>query len=151
MATRINVTGEYMRRTTNLPVSTAFTLCGWANLTRRASAFQYWGLEDGATFEIIGYPDTVAPFEIYQGGSTSFASSPADGVWFFYAITGQGTGATDFKGYWALPTDTAFKTAQRTGASFTPTGLYLGSDSFDEFVNGLFAWTKVYGAALIEA
>src|SRR5574341_545762 len=117
MATRINASGEYLRRTANLPASTAFTLCGWANLTRRAGQFQYWGLEDGTNFLLIGYQNAGGvEFEISTGvTANAFASSPADGVWFFYALTCAGTGATDFKGYWALPTDSAFKTAQTTG------------------------------------
>lgn len=151
MSVRIDAITEDLRRTTGLPSSsTAFSICGWSKITRIANDFQYWGLEDPSNYLVIGYADNGAnQFEISgTNGSSSFASSPTNETWFFWAMTCSGSGAGAFKGYWAYPTDTSFKTASTTGASFTPATLFLGNDTFGEYCNASYFAVKVWEAAL---
>ena len=155
MAVRVNASGEYLRRTANLPSSTAFTMCGWAKMTRRTSQYQYWGLENATSsstsYLLIGYPNSGA-FEISSSASNgAFASSPTDEKWFFWAISNQGTGASDFKGYWRHYDDTSWKTATAQGVSFTAALMQLGNDSYDEYCNIAFDNTMVFSTALTQA
>lgn len=155
MAVRVNASGEYLRRTANLPSSTAFTACGWAKLTLRTGNYQYWGLEDAASnstaYLLIGYQSN-GTFEISgSSGSGAFASAPTDEKWFFWAITCSGSGAGAFKGYWRHYDASTWVTASATGASFTPAALTLGNDSYDEWLNICFDNTMVFDAALTQA
>jgi hypothetical protein len=155
MAVRINGSGEYLSRTTNLPSTTNFTMSGWALLTVRASQWQYFcGMDGdaGASWLDIGYTNTGV-FELAataQAGSP-FGVDPA-GAWFFYWIRCSGTGASDFEGGIYRPgIDTAFIKTNLAGKSFTPTGMWIGNDSLDEWCNGKYAATKVWNAVLTDA
>lgn len=152
MAVRTNASGEYLRRTANLPSATSFTMCGWAKMTKRAGAHQYWGLEDdtvdAAAYHVIGY-NPVGNFVIGNViGGTAFDANPTNETWFFWAITCSGTGETDFKGYWAYQDDTSFHTVSMEGTSFTPAAMWLGNDSYDEWMNSAYAYARVYNHAL---
>jgi hypothetical protein len=130
-------------------------MCGWAKMTRRAGQYQYWGLENATSnstgYSLIGYPAS-GEFEISNTvGGASFASSPTDETWFFWAITCSGTAADTFKGYWRYANDTTWKTASRAGANFTSAMMQLGNDSYDEYCNACFDNTMVFDAALTQA
>lgn len=151
MPVGFNGSGDYLRRTANLPGSTAFTICGWAMVRSvRAGQFQYFaGMDDGsANWLLLGYDDAGA-FEISAttGGGANFASNPTTNTWFFFAISCSGTGATAFAGYYAHAGN-SFTTATTTGQSFTPTGLYLGNDGFDEYCDVILGPVKVFDAVL---
>lgn len=156
MSVRTFGTGEYLKRTANLPTSTAFTFCGWSKMTRitGAGSFQYWGVENAdatsSAYLLLGYPET-GNFEVSTsgtGGAVSFASNPTDETWFFWALTCSGTGVGSLNGYWAYVTDTTFKTAAARGASFTTARVTLGNDSYDEWMNASYFAVKLYDAVL---
>jgi hypothetical protein len=157
MSIRTNGSGENIKRTTNLPTSTAFSLMGWSKVTV-LSGWQYIGLENNdvnaSAWLLIGFNDSGG-FEIstsYGGGAAgSFASQPSDETWFFWAITNQGTAAGDFKGYWASLSATSFVTTTARGVNFTSARLSLGNDSYDEWIDMSFSYVKVYSAALTSA
>lgn len=160
MSVRTNASNEYLKRTTSLPSSTAFTMCGWAKMTAVKSGstinYQYWGLEDAdatsSNYLLMGYSEFTQSFEVTSSaGNSAFSVNPTDEAWLFWAMSNAGTGATDFKGYYAHASDTTFYTATTNGASFTSAALRLGNDSYGENMNAAYAYVKVYDAVLTSA
>lgn len=156
MAVRINASGESLKRTANLPSPQAFTICGWAKLTKRASQFQYFaGLEtptsSSTDWVLIGFNDSGG-FEISQKGETgSLSSAPSDETWFFFAIASD---SSSLIGRWCVKADTSFgagHTASVGDVTFTPAHLMLGNDSWDEYCNVALAYVKVYDVKLTDA
>lgn len=153
-AVRINASGEILQRTTSLPLSTSFTMCGWAKLTMRPSSWQYWGIENGLsngdTYINLGY-NVSNEFKLSVTGlAGDFDSYPPDGTWIFWAMTNAGTGTSDCNGYWAKAGET-FEVASTTGLNFTVAHFSIGNNSWNEYMNGAFAFTKVYNVPLSAA
>ena len=153
MAVRTDASGDYLRRSANLPASTAFTMCGWVKIAAiRGGAAQYWGLENNASnasaWILMGYSNGGA-FRITQTtGNTGFSSAPTVGEWFFWALVGAGTGAGNARAYWGHANTSTLVVATSSGASFTPAIMTLANSSWLEWVNATWAATKVWDAAL---
>lgn len=154
MAVRINASGEYLRRTANLPTSTSWTMSGWVKMTHRVSQWQFWGMENALTnatgYQVMGWDAQTNVLAITRNGSDGleFASSPADETWLYFAITCAGTSAGDWWGYWKYQADESFVSVSGSGVSFTPAVIWLGNDSYDEWLNAAYAHVRVWDAAL---
>lgn len=158
MAVRFDASGEALTRTASLPSSTAFTMCGWAKRAASTSTWTFFaGLENATSsstkYMVIGYRNN-GPFCISSdtgGTAAQFGTTYGDGVWFFWAISNAGTGATDFKGYAMASTESSFQTVTETGSSFTAAMMPFGNDSYNERFNGTMAGLRVWDAVLTQA
>ena len=150
MAIRINASGEYLRRTANLPSETAFTLCGWARGTDRGTTYQYWGLENATSnstaYQILGWRNN-GNFEVAEnsGGGVTLAE-PSSEQWFFWAIVGAVDTTSGI--VLRLGTDSVLQSVSTNPGDYTPALLSLGNDSYDEYLNMAYAHVKVWDAAL---
>ena len=153
MAISFGGTGQYLKRTTNLPPATAWTLAGWFRVRSvRAAQFQYFiDLDDGNNYAVIGY-NANGDWDIgTSGGAATNPTGPALNTWTYIACTLAGAGAGNFKVYHATPAASAFTMATSAGASFTPTAMYVGNDFVDEYLGGIdIANVMVYSAVLTE-
>ena len=160
MGVILNASGEYLKRTTDLPSTTNFTLCGWAKVTSAGNEYQYWGLESegenpGDWLQIgINNANTLQISRTGGGadlGQWGSGILPGDGDWFFYFIMNSGTGSLDFIGG-VMKLGETFTTTASIGQSFTPGQLTLGNDGWDEyFPSWEGAYTKVWDAVLSQA
>jgi hypothetical protein len=153
MAVRFDASGDILKRTANLPATSAFTACGWARFVSiRAGQYQYFielanGTSNAGSYLIIGYRSGTA-FEISTGNaSASFASAPTTGTWFFWALTHNNT---NLVGYWAHA-GSALVTQSITGQSFTPAQLSIGNDTWNEWCDIEMSDTLIYDAVLTQA
>lgn len=160
MSTRIDASGDSIRRTAALPSDTLLTImvlgyvvndragnyryfCGIENATTNASAYKVMGWSSANNFEVSS-----------ESGSGSFAAAPATGKWFWAAVSCGGTGANSFNGYWRYlsPSDgTTVYTASCTSTAFTEALMPLGSDSYAEWCDIRLSTAKVWDAVLTQA
>jgi hypothetical protein len=155
MSVRTNAIGDDLRRSANLPSSTSFTVCGWTTVvTDGGGGFQCLASLRSATAYISlywDYNDNTMRLDA-NGTTTNFASRPAAGVPFFWAITCSGTGANTFNGYWARASDTSFVTAARAGVSVaTPTVLAFHNYANSDWLDGNLSFVRCFDAVLTSA
>jgi hypothetical protein len=160
MSLRVDAVGDQIKRTTAVPVSTAFTVVGFARmmaapaaaaeavvfaLTTNTSGVDliYWVWDDGG--------GTLSEFGSYNGTTFSAAnpaSRPAVGTDFVFCITASGTGANLLKLQWRAIGSTTWVTITATLQTGTATQLWLGNDVATIWGNIRFAGVKVWDAAL---
>jgi len=155
VAIRIDASGDYLRRTANLPTSSSFTACCWFYYVNTRSAYAFFiGLEDATSsasqYLLIGFEDTNAfHVAVNSGGAVPyFGSNPATSAWHFMAIRANGT---NVKGFHRTLAGTWQTVTSSTAPLFTPAMLTLGNDSWDEWTNCRLAGIKVWDAALTDA
>lgn len=157
MAIRFDSSGECLLRASNLPASTAFTACGWFN--KRGSG--------GTTLSVIaiivpssgggyiGAYSTVdgSKFGIQTDTSAGMVSGGAvtDNQWYFVAMSGAGTGATDAKLRYAAHGASSLTTVANNGSSFTSAYLVVGMNNAEYWGNQTVAGWKVFDRALTDA
>lgn len=157
MAIRFDSGGECLLRSSNLPASTAFTACGWFN--KRGS-----GGTTLSTIAIIvpssgggyiGAYSTVggSKFGIQTDTSAGMVSGGAvtDNQWYFVAMSGAGTGATDAKLRYAAHGASSLTTVANNGSSFTSAYLVVGMNNAEYWGNQTVAGWKVFDRALTDA
>lgn len=157
MAIRFDSGGECLFRASNLPASTAFTACGWFN--KRGS-----GGTTLSTIAIIvpssgggyiGAYSTVdgSKFGIQTDTSAGMVSGGAvtDNQWYFVAMSGAGTGATDAKLRYAAHGASSLTTVANNGSSFTSAYLVVGMNNAEYWGNQTVAGWKVFDRALTDA
>lgn len=154
MSVRVSASSQDLRRTTSLPALTAFTQCGWGYFHSIAAANWHYigGMENAVsaatTWLMIGYNDSGV-FQLESSvANTNFASGPAIGRWFFWALTCSGTAAT---AYWRYAGATSFNTVTATAPAMTPAVLWIGNDNALEWCDASIAHVKVWDAALTAA
>jgi hypothetical protein len=149
MAIRIDASGEYLRRTANLPTTGAWTACCWYYYTGDG---YYWASVialEGSTgnYQLIQWDG--ANFTVQSTGSNvANLTAPTTGAWYFVALVSNGTNLVAYKRTLAGVWDSQSISA---GSSFTPTTLTFGADLGDEYINGRLAGIKVWNAALTAA
>jgi hypothetical protein len=157
MSVRLNASGDILYRTANLPAFSAFTVAGWFHrVAAQAGSFIYLlSLEnttyptDSTQYNLLGIDNSGVLHIANSGAGTNFGSTPATGTWFYAWLRGNGT---NLQGGWATPGAAAFTTvSQSQGNVFTPATLALGSDTFDEFLDGRIAQARAWDAALTDA
>jgi predicted TIM-barrel enzyme len=155
-APRVNATGQAFTRTTNLPGSAAFTICGFGVQKGDRNTFSVIaGLESGSSSAVNGlYISTEADgtsLRVYSSGSAAYSAEIVQlqlNKPFFWALVVSGTGAAQAVGYYKLLGAGSFLSQTNTGASFTPAYLALLNDSFDEWFDGGVWGVRLYSAAL---
>jgi hypothetical protein len=151
MAVLIGASGDYLKRTANLPTSTAFTMACWFYYAAERSAWAYFmGLEDATSlstkYNLIGFSNTNA-FQIESNGGVSFATNPATSAWHFMALVGDAVNLTGY--HWTAAG--VLQTASRANQTFTTALMSFGNDGYSEWVNCRLAAMKVWNAALTQA
>lgn len=160
MSTRIDASGDSVRRTTALPSDTLLTIMMLVyTVNDRAGNYRYLtGIENATTnasaYKVLGWSSSNA-FEISsESGSGSFSAAPSTGKWFWVALTCGSTGANSLNGYWRylLPSDGAtVYTASATSTAFTEAMLVFGNDSYSEWCDVRISVRKVWDAVLTQA
>lgn len=153
MAIIVNASGEYLRRTANLPSDSAFTAMCWMYLNSiRSGVFQYViELADSESFaynyNVIGF-NSVGVFQINQGLSQNFGSSPSAGNWYHVFLRNNGT---TLSGGFRAAGSLSYSTASRSsGSAFTEAALYFGNDSYNRYMDCILAGIKVWDAHLTD-
>ena len=151
MAVSLGGTGQYLRRTASLPPATAWTLAGWFRVRSvRAAQFQYFiDLDDGNAYAVVGY-EAAGGWDFGTSAGAGSMSGPTTNAWTFIACTLAGAGAGNFKVYHGAA-GAALTVGSSAGASFTPTGMYIGNDFVDEWCNVDIAHVRVWDAVLTQA
>lgn len=156
MGVSLGGSGQYLRRTANLPTSTAFTIAGWVKIRSvRSSAYQYFfnlesALSSATKYEDTGYNNTGG-MEVESDVNTGAVTSPPTATWLFVYLKCSGTGAGNLESGWMGNTDTNFTIGSATGSSFTTVLLQLGNDSYDEWCNVDLRAIRVWNVALTDA
>lgn len=151
MAIRLDTSAKELYRTTNLPSSTGFTLCGWfvQRGTQSASGVVLAGLiaSGGSAYNYIGYSGSNIVIAT-AAGSTIVAAAPSSGTPFFFALTCSGTGAGSLIGYIAERGASSLTTASRAGTSFTVNYIGISDATFGLWTNGDFGPLYIFDAVL---
>lgn len=146
MAVRFDATGDFVRRTTNIPVATACTCMAWFQITvdRNAiSAFMSYDVDtnDGGVVATAADGTTLT---LYTSGSVAGAALTV-GTWYHLTLVCDGTGSSNMRVY-------LNGVLNMTGVSFTLpfTTLTIGGTlaSTAQWLNGRAAAVKVWNAAL---
>jgi hypothetical protein len=143
-------------RSSNLPVSTAYTMAAWVRIAvNRVNNFRYFfGVENTVpptnsnVNNSMGWNSANTP-ELYvtTSGSTTFASDPpVNGGWFYASMSSNGS--TVF-GVWALAGG-RFVRVQTTYSTLTIASMTFGNNTWDEVVGCEFAHMRVWKRALSE-
>jgi len=154
MAVRLDATGDYLRRTANLPTNGIGTISGWARVTTAPGSFCCL-----ASFENAGLFTGAFLFMDSSGAITTYGSTPdavssviatiGVGVPFFWAITNAGAGANNTIGY--IRASSANTLSSQTLGGTTVTGINqvnVGNDSFGDNFNGRMFNVKTWDRVL---
>lgn len=156
MSIRIDASGDDLRRTANLPDESAFTMCGWSYVVadRGASYQALGGIEgSGGTWNILYWEGGTSDAMAISSGAAeaSFASRPATGTWFFWAVTSTTAAAGSLIGYWSAANSNTFNTQSTTGQASTVNRLTVGNDTALSWLSGRFQYVKCWDAVLTQA
>lgn len=159
MAVRFDAAGDDLRRTASLPTSTAFTICGWAQMSVDTNTYAtVCSLESGtssaANYLLLSTDSDGTSLKVWSS-ATGAASTTIVGLTvgtpFFFALTCSGTGATSAVGYYRAQGSNALTSVSYNGVSFTPGALFIANDSFSEPFSGrawgVKVWDRVLSAA----
>lgn len=152
MAIRIDASGDYLRRTANLPNSNSFTMACWCYLVADRNAWSYVVAIENSTTNASAYynigwrSDTT--FELSTHSGSIVLTDTVPGTWNFLALSRQPAGNIfvyhrTLAGVW--------QTGNRACLDFTPAVVWFGSDSYNEWVNCRLAAMKVWNVGLTAA
>lgn len=157
MAVRFDASGDRLYTTANPPTASAYTLCGWAVLDVDRNDFSAIGsIENaltnaGVTQNVVTDSDGTT-VRIYSGsGFSTGGFVPGIGTPFFWSITATSTGVNGVTGRFRTASQNTFTSFQRGGNSFTPSHIFIGNDSYSEWLNGRVWNVKQWNRALSEA
>lgn len=155
MAVRTNASGEYLRRTANLPALNAYSMSGWFYLVARPASgafgtflsFDKGAGPDGYHALAISMPGGTPTFIVETNGNTAGTGTvPALNAWHFMAMTSNGTTVVAYHctavGVWQ-----SFSVAHTT---FTPTGLFWCNDGFDDWSDARVSQMRAWDAVLTQ-
>jgi hypothetical protein len=151
----VDASGEGGSRTASLPSTSAFTACGWVKTTERASQNQFiFAIEDASSWMSLGYGNSASTvLQIDSDAGTPDIGGGGyngHGAWMFWALK-RGVSGTLYAYAYRPGTDSVFATASIAESSWTPTAMYLGTDSLNNWSNSVHAGVRVWDAELTEA
>lgn len=171
MALIANASGDYVRRTENLPASSdAFTIAGWFyRSSDRAGGGSYEDVLDFNMFDGVDPWDHLIEIRpswetpsgncmslrsTVGGGLDAWSSRPAVDTWFYVAMTSHATNGV--RGYWY---DASFNLVESKVASITPVGTKSPRSTVTmshysdtgRYVDGKCAYVRVWDAALTQS
>lgn len=147
------------RRTTEIPDVTSFTACGWAyRSSNTGSDASIFGMTEVPSFSWILFmvDGTTGKLQLTNGGppdvnnASLFSEDYGNDVWFFWAITGAGSGENDVSGYAGRLSDANLEKVQIDGYSFTADELVFGNNQFAQPFDGAIAAFKVWDVVLTD-
>jgi len=144
----IDASGEYARRTANLPPANSFTVCGWWRMdARKTSDYQtVFSLDNASSTWITLQWDNANNFLIHRNGSSGvFTTTPSAGNWYFWAVTSDGTTIT--ARLWS-EAGTLLDTKSCSYANPSATAMYVGNNGWDEYDNGKHKHVRVWDTVL---
>lgn len=163
MAVRFDASGDRLSRTANLPNVTTgpFTICGRARIVSDQGAAVWQPMlelfhstnsdfpvelawNDGDTAEM-----TIASYENGSGATNqaAFASRPATGTDFFWAVVLEGSGTNQLTAYWSAYDSDTFVSASTTLAN-GGTGQTVNTLVLHGFTDGTYLDSRGEGIAL---
>lgn len=157
MALLCDSTTDRLYRTANLPLRTAFTLCGWAERVSHAGVYgAFAGISIGTSspnhaYELAWGSDGLLEMTTYQepSGSTNFTTNYGNGVPFFWAMTGNGSTITGYAG--AVATVALQTITPGTPEAFTAGVVWIGDNGWGESAMVRVAAVKCWDAVLTAA
>jgi hypothetical protein len=152
---RVDSSTDRVKRTANLPATTAFTFAAWVRVHNDRtgnfrSVINIADAESGATaaFNVM-WTDTNA-FVVWNNSSeVAFSSNPpVNGTWFYVALYSSGSG--NLQGRWRGLWDTSWATVNTTGASYSPAVYELGNSAYSDWSGIDIVYPRIWGAALTD-
>jgi len=156
MAIILNASGEYLRRTANLPARDSYTICAWVYINSiLGSSWEYFLNLENATssaglYHNVGYSLSDSTFHLNTSNTyTNFASSPSAGTWVHMYMRAN---ATNVQAGWRALGSTSYNTVSVAhNASFTTALVQLGQNSWGDRADGKYAAIKIWDVALSDA
>jgi len=129
MAVRFDAATDALSRGANFPDQSAVTVCGWASRSGAGGGTleTLFALRNNAFTQSLVIQHLVSSGQIRVGGTgtANIRAVPANGVPFFWALVGAGTGANQVTGYIRTFDENTFTSATVTTATITEETLEL--------------------------
>ncbi len=152
MSLVVNASGDYIRRTTNLPSATTFTLAAWYKRVAHVEDNQVILSVNSAGTFTVGMTQAVDLWRVQAGSSiNSVSNGPALDTWYYLALTCAGTGATDTTFRIWSAAGTLIETLQATGQVQTVTSVQVLNSGFGQYTSGKAAYGRLWDAVLSQA
>lgn len=155
MAIGFNGSGDIAKRTANLPTIQTFTISAWVrirDITPGAYAY-FMGMENAAAsasaWSLVGYEIGNQLQLSADAATNNFSSGMSQDTWYYVYL--QSTTTNDVKAGFVTAAGSSFTTTTGANTGFTPAMLSFGSDSWDEWVNCMIAYGRVWADELSEA
>jgi len=148
MSARFDASGDSLKRTTNLPTITAWTVMGWAYLVASANTYNNIfsvGKSSAGSSYYCTYTNSSRVLYVYSGTGAGVAGSTLSlGTWYHIAMVCSGTGAGNLVLYLNGVADIT------TSGSIYPTmqAIMAGNDPDSDYMTGRLAAVKIWSAAL---
>lgn len=143
MALGFNGSTDKLRRTTNLPTNTAFTMMGWFYIAvdRNAfTAFLDYGNTGASPDKTLQTTADGTTLQVYDGTDSVTGTNLQVGKWYHLAMTYDAASARAYVN--------GVLDITNPGLSAPGTAISIGNDGSSEFLNGYAAGIKIYNAVL---
>lgn len=150
----MDASGESLNRTASLPDDESFTITGWGQIVTDRNDFSCVVSLDDASgrYFLIETDSDGTTLNLASNAGFPAITAVNVGEWFFWALRAASLSDSSAHIWRASTSGWSSQTANRTGFSMTPTGMYLGNDGFGEWLNGRIAAVKCWsGGALTTA
>lgn len=147
-AVRFNATGQKLSRVAT-GLSQPFTFCCWVNIRTDRNVFGCaMGADNGTTYADLGVNATGTTNIVFTSGGDAAGVDQGAGVWWFIAYVSSTGASKHYYGNAAASTLSVINAATVTLAG-TET-FALGTNGFNDWINGSVAAVKVWTAALTQ-
>lgn len=150
----VNATTDYIKRTANIPLFSAVTMCGWVKLgtSTAGTARNIVSLRNGSTSGAGCTRWTDNNFQPYDDGlGTTISPAPSEGAWMALGFTRDNTNGSRFI-WWNSSLTYQADEYVLFGGSGTPNAMNVGTRAFydDTGYIGKYAFWKVWDAVLTQ-
>ena len=156
MAVGFNGSGDIAYRSANLPSNQTFTISGWVKARSTPGDYAYFfGLEnagsDASGYAQVGYIPGTGWCAAGDGGAAgAFSPQPSINTWYYVFIRSTTTANQITAGY-VSANGATFTKANGLTSSWSSVLLGICNDSWDEILDGVAAYVRVWGAELSDA
>lgn len=153
MAVRIDASSKKLQRSALGLEASPYTFMGWVYMDVDKGTFTYWlGADDlggSFTYSLIGFGGDGITSEFVTEGTGITGPTIGLGAWYWFCGVRDPSGPDTF--YYSLEGDPISEVVGDSVRDILATWTFtVGSDGFDEFVNGRVGYVKVWTAALTD-